>query len=113
MDGWNEPGSDDDFRKFHAIMCEISVNAKSRECPLCNDVPLRFYMHQLSQGRAVGTIWVWCPRCRVWSHLRVPMSLKTTGPFSGKTLTEMSSVMTSKWISELDILWETKRIGEK
>lgn len=43
-------------------------------CPICEEKQVHYYMHKWNEQSLRGGIWVWCSRCRCFSHgtIKVP-----------------------------------------
>jgi hypothetical protein len=85
-------------------------------CPKCNEEELRAYFHEFDPQRRRGTIWVWCPRCRVTAHLpRVtPKADLGPDPFRGLSLEQFAAVeadTNEPFMDKLDRLWNERKIG--
>jgi len=82
------------------------------QCPNCSKHTLRFYYHIFN----AGTLWVWCPGCRVATHLpRVsPEGWRFPDPFQDLGLGAFADVETASsepFVKRLDELWRQRAIG--
>lgn len=103
-------------RPFYSAIGRILDGDYSVQCPGCGTPILRFYFHIFDPDAQTGTMWVWCPTCRVMSHL--PRVRPTKGRFSDPyrdldldAFAELELAEGEPFISRLDRLWDAGVIG--
>jgi hypothetical protein len=79
-------------------------------CPKCAQTTLRAYFHAFDREKDVGTIWVWCPKCRTTAHLPrvIPKVALGPDPFSELSREEFARLETKSGehlLDRLDRLW--------
>ncbi|HEY2616817.1 MAG TPA: hypothetical protein VGI78_05725 [Acetobacteraceae bacterium] len=87
------------------------------KCPACGKHDLRFYYHVFDVGKDTGTLWVWCPSCRITAHLpRVqPKGWRFPDPFrdiSPDDFGDMEDAGEPPFMTRLDDLWNRGAIGK-
>jgi len=84
-------------------------------CPNCRKSTLRFYYHKFNTQKDTGTLWAWCPHCRVTTHLpRVsPKGWDFPDPFRDLSPDAFAELEDSDepLVSKLDRLWVRGQIG--
>jgi hypothetical protein len=86
------------------------------DCPNCHQAALRFYYHVFNKAKDTGTLWAWCPNCRMTTHLpRVqPEGWCFPDPFAALSLDEFAEFDASSGgplVERLDKLWAQGKIG--
>ena len=85
-------------------------------CPNCVTHTLRFYYHVFNHAKSTGTIWSWCPQCRLTAHLPRVDSEKWQFPdpyqnVSLDAFADMETASDQPFLSRLDALWDQGKIG--
>ncbi len=75
-------------------------------CPKCGQHTLRFYYHAWDQRAERGTMWAWCPACRMWGHVLCapPRGGSLRDPYAGTSLDEFGQLEWDKQLSFIDHL---------
>ena len=84
------------------------------DCPNCHKSTLRFYYHEFNKGEGTGTLWAWCPNCRLVTHLpRVePQGWRFPDPFRDiSDFGELEGGSGEPLVARLDELWVQGKIG--
>jgi hypothetical protein len=85
-------------------------------CPCCRTHTLRFYYHEFNHEKGTGTLWAWCPQCRLTMHIpRVsPKSRSFPDPYRALAMdefAEMEGKDNRPFVAHLDDLWRKGVIG--
>ncbi|MBY0320039.1 MAG: hypothetical protein K2X72_15050 [Reyranella sp.] len=84
------------------------------DCPNCHKSTLRFYYHEFNKQKGTGTLWAWCPSCRVMTHLpRVePAGRHFPDPFRDiDDFGKLEGRNDDPLVARLDKLWDDGKIG--
>ena len=84
------------------------------DCPNCHKSTLRFYYHEFNKQKGSGTLWAWCPNCRVTTHLpRVePEGWRFPDPFRDiDDFGKLEIRNDAPLVGRLDKLWDEGKIG--
>ena len=84
------------------------------DCPNCHKSTLRFYYHEFNKQKGTGTLWAWCPNCRVTTHLprvesggwRYPDPFRAIDDFG-----KLEGRNADPLVGRLDKLWDEGKIG--
>lgn len=85
------------------------------QCPRCRHATLRCYFHAFKVAAQQGTMWCWCPECRVFAHLPrvVPTGPVPQDPFSAMTGAEFAQLEgdpSTPFLDRLDQMWDQGRL---
>ena len=108
---WEPVNGQEAHLEFARAAAKILADGAPIACPLCTASALRFYCHKFDYEKNKGTIWVWCPTCRKWSHVsRLVMDFDYPDPYSDVAPGEFLSMERSNWLDRLNYLWEQNAI---
>ena len=79
-------------------------------CPSCERGELRFYFHWFARAERRGSLWVWCPACREWTHSRIRVEFEYDDVFAGLSLAEFAALERKDWLGTLDRMWTASEI---
>ena len=84
-------------------------------CPKCEQTRLRYYYHITNKKRRTGAMWVWCPVCRMVTHvsrqtLNVTIFQDPLANLSDDEFVELELSKEVPFMDRLDLLWEEGKI---
>lgn len=108
---WIPCSTDDDpEQKMLWSASRIVKSLQSEECPYCAAAGLRFYYHEFDlsvKPDRRGTIWVWCPECKRWTHFsgaRLNDNVRYTQVLSDEQIAEFERK--HRLLDALNYFWE-------
>src|SRR5438132_6641874 len=104
---WNNPATEESQLRLMGAATAILRTKEPGICPLCDLCLVRFYCHKFHFESNRGTMWIWCPACKLWTHVsRLKLQYDFLDPFENISGSAFASMERSDWINRLDQLWE-------